>query len=96
MTWTVESWHDHFYRVRPRFFYLFAAWIMTVGVANWLVLEQPMFNRLRLGQGTFFLACLGGALTKRKWFHVVLAILLALSGLLFVTSTFLEPAPLTS
>ena len=91
---SVESWREHFYRVRPRFFYLFAAWIVTVGVANWLVLGQPLLNRLRLGQGTFFLLCLGGALSKRTRFHAIFAILIVLSGFLFVTRTFLQPAPL--
>jgi len=52
------------------------------------------FNGLRLGQGVFFLLSLGGALSERTWFHVLLAILIVLSGFVFVTVTFLQPAPL--
>ena len=92
----VRSWRDHFYRIRARFFYLCAAWMLSIGLANWLVLGQPLLNRLRLGQGTFFLLFLGGALSKRTWFQTLLAILVALSFFVFVTSTFIRPAPLGS
>ena len=90
----VESWRDNFWGIRARFFCLFAAWVLVVSLANWLVLGQPFLNRLRLGQAAFFVLFLGGAVSDRPRFHNLLAIITVLAAVLFITSTFVRPAPL--
>ena len=92
----VEFWRDHFYRVRARFFYLFACWFLAVGLANWIVLGQPLLNRLRLGQGVFLTLFLVGAVSRRPSYHGFLAVLIVVAAVVMVTTTFIEPAPLTS
>ncbi len=91
----VGSWRDHFYRVRARFFSLYACWMLAAGLANWWVLGQPFLNRLRLGQGTFVVLFLIGATTRKPWYHGLLAVLIVLMAVVFITSLFLQPAPLT-
>ena len=92
----IASWGDHFWSKRARFFSLFAAWILSISLANWLVLGQPFFNRLRAGQGAWFVLLIVAALTDRVWFHRLLAIVTALAALVFMTTSFVEPAPLGS
>ena len=93
---TVESWRDHFYHVRPRFCYLFACWFVAIGLANWFVLAQPFLNGLRLIQGLFLMLFLIGVVSKRPWFHALLAASLVAMLVASVVFLFLEPAPLNS
>jgi hypothetical protein len=65
----VESWRDHFYRVRTRFFVLYACFWVVVGLANLFVLGQPFLNVLRLFQMTFIVLYGIGAVSKRPSFH---------------------------
>jgi len=90
----VASWKEHFWHVRGRFFYLFASWIAAVSLANWLVLGQPFLHPVRLGQSLFFALFLGGALSDRIWLHRLIAVVTVLAAVLFITSTFVQPAPL--
>ena len=90
----VESWRDHFYHVRARFCYLFACWFVAVALANLTVLGQPLLNPLRLGQGVVLILFLVGAVSRRPWYHGFLAVLIVVLMVSFVSSTFLEPAPL--
>ena len=91
----VESWRDHFYRVRTRFFVLYACFWVVVGLANLFVLGQPFLNVLRLFQMTFIVLYGIGAVSKRPSFH---AFLVAVNVVTIVSSgafLFLDPAPLT-
>ena len=92
----VESWRDHFARVRRRFFHLFAAWILALGLANWLVLGQPFINGLRIGQAAFILLFLAGAAFRQRWLHWLLVALSVVLLVVFAASTFFQPAPLSS
>ena len=90
----VESWRDHFYGVHTRFFGIFACWMATLGLANWLVLGQPFLNPLRIGQGMFVVLCLVGAVSKRPRFHGLLAAFTLVLAVAFVASLFFDVAPL--
>jgi hypothetical protein len=91
---TVESWRDRFYELRVRFFLVLAAWMFVVALANWLVLEQPLLSRFRLGHVAFIGLCLVGALSRRPRVQGVLVFVTAAMVVLFVSSTFFEPAAL--
>ena len=91
---TVESWRDHFCRVRTRFFVLYACWWLVVALANLIVLGQPFMNGLRLFQATFIVLYTLGAISKRPWFHALL-VAYTIGVIVFtVTFLFLDPAPL--
>ncbi len=92
----VESWREHFARVRRQFFYLFAGWVVVLSLANLLVLGLPIVNGQMLSNGAFIFLLLGGAAFRQRWLHWVLAVLVILSLAGAVASTFFQPAPITS
>ena len=91
----VESWRDHFYRVRTRFFVLYACFWVVVGLANLFVLGQPFLNVLRLFQMTFIVLYGTGAVSKRPSFHAFLVAVNVVTIVFSVAFLFLNPAPLT-
>ena len=91
---TVESWRDHFYLIRTRFFLLYSCWWVVIMLGNTVVLGQPLLNGLRVLQATFFGLYLAGAVTRRPLFHSLLVAFSLVVGVLSVASLFLEPASL--
>jgi hypothetical protein len=94
----VPSWAEHFERTRAVFFILFACFLVSIGISNWLVLEIPMTEGAWLPPRLAVLAnmtlLVGGARIAHPWFQ---AALVALCGILLVLSVLLvlrEPAPL--
>lgn len=91
----VESWRDHFYRVRTCFFVLYTCFWVVVGLANLFVFGQPFLNVLRLFQMTFIVLYGIGAVSKRPSFHAFLVAVNVVTIVFSVAFLFLDPAPLT-
>ncbi len=91
---SAESWRSHFYSVHTRFFAVFAAWWLVIGLANLFVLSQPLFNGFRLTQGTFIVLCLVGAVTKRPRFHGLFVAAMLITSIFLVVLVFFQAGPL--
>ncbi|MEJ2130832.1 MAG: hypothetical protein P8Y95_04230 [Gammaproteobacteria bacterium] len=92
----VASWREHFYGIRVRFFSLYACWTALTALQAWLVLEQAFFTPLRLGQGLFVVLCVIGAMFGQPAFQGLLAVLNVAVAIWFVTSVFIQQAPLVN
>ena len=61
----VESWRDHFFAVRRRYFIGVAAWILTVAAVTTVALDMPWLHPGRLAQITILTGAVLGAVSTR-------------------------------
>jgi hypothetical protein len=81
----VQSWREHFYTVRLRYFAYAIAWLVVVALITTVVLDVPVRHPARLFQSAFLILFIAGAATSRPKIHAVLAVLpllLVLAGAL--------------
>lgn len=92
----LDSWRDHFYSVRVRFFVLLAAWMAVVSVVNWQVLEYPLLSRIRLGHLGFIALCGVGAASRQPRVQALVVGLNVVVIVLLVAGFFFAPGALAS
>lgn len=80
----VQSWREHFFAVRARFFVSLGAYFMLVIVVTWLLLGMPLSDPSRLAQGTALgLAVLGAASNNARLHQILPAVF---TGILLIAA----------
>ena len=91
---TVQSWREHFFAARNRFFVALASFFLLIGVNAWLLLDLPLLHPARVIQVLALGFALSGAVSTRVGWHqalpVIFVVLLSISAL----ALFLQPGSL--
>lgn len=90
----IVSWLDHFYRVRTRFFFLFALAFCGIALSTWTVLDQPFLHPVRAIQASFIAFFFIGARFSHPRLHAILPVVMLALFVLAIVFVFNEPAPL--
>ena len=94
----VESWREHFFSARVRFFVALAAFFLTIAVVSWVVIDFPLYHPARAVQGVALGLAISGAIaTNPRWHHVLPLLFLTLFTIagfvLFFQPSAMAPAP---
>jgi hypothetical protein len=91
---TVQSWREHFFAARKRFFVALALFFLLIGVNAWLLLDLPFLHPARVIQALALGFALSGAVSTHNGWHqalpVIFVVLLSISAL----ALFLQPGSL--
>lgn len=94
---SVESWREHFYRARVRYFTAFAGFMVAVTLNSWLLVGLHILNPARAIQVSALGLTLSGALSDSRRLHVLLPgvflVLFALAMLLYTAPGSITPRP---
>jgi hypothetical protein len=86
---TVESWRDHYYSIRNRYFVGVTCWIVVVAIISTVVLDMPLFHPARGGQVAVLVAGVAGVAFPNHRVQASIAVfVLAVSVVLLFTSGF--------
>jgi hypothetical protein len=95
---SVQSWMEHFYASRRRFFFALGAFFPLVAVGSWLLSGFSLLHPARVFQVVGFALAVSGAVSAKKRWHELLpllfGVLLVLSiGMFFFRPGALQPEP---
>ena len=90
----VDSFREHFGRIRCRFFVLLSIYMITILLGSWFIAGVPFRHPLRLMQGLVVLASASGALVSNPRYIAALAAFYLLGMAATTLVVFSQPAPL--
>ena len=93
---TVQSWREHFFAARKRFFVALAALFLLTAVDSWLLLDLPILHPVRIIQALGLGLALSGAVTTHKGWHQVLPVIFLALSSIAALALFLQPGSMAS
>jgi len=93
---TVQSWREHFFAVRKRFFVALASFFLLIGVNAWLLLDLPILHPVRIIQAVGLGLALSGAVSTHKGWHQVLPVIFLAMFSIAALALFLQPGSMAS
>ncbi len=93
---TVQSWREHFFAARKRFFVALALFFLLIGVNAWLLLDLPFLHPARVLQALALGFALSGAVSTHNGWHQALPLIFLAMLLIAALALFLQPGSLAS
>ncbi len=93
---TVQSWREHFFAARKRFFVALAALLLLTAVDAWLLLDLPILHPVRIVQALGLGLALSGAVSTHKGWHQVLPVIFLSLLSIAALTLFLQPGSMAS
>jgi hypothetical protein len=90
----VESWRNHYYAVRRRYFIGVGAWALAIIGSATVVLEMPPSHPARLVQIAWFLVGFAGAVFSSERVHAAIVVSTFVIGLGFIFTIAMLPGSL--
>jgi hypothetical protein len=93
---TVQSWREHFFAARKRFFVALASLFLLIAVNSWLLLDLPVLQPARVIQGLALGLALSGAVSTHNGWHQALPVIFLALLLIAALALFLQPGSIPS
>ncbi len=93
---TVQSWREHFFAARKRFFVAFASFFLLIGVNAWLLLDLPFLHPARVIQVSALGLALSGVVSAHKGWHQALPVIFLALISIAALALFLQPGSLAA
>jgi hypothetical protein len=93
---SVQSWREHFFAARKRFFVALASCFLLIAFNSWLLLDLPMAHPARVIQALAFGFALSGAISAHEGWHRALPVIFLALVSIAAVALFLQPGSLAS
>ncbi len=92
----VQSWREHFFAARKRFFVALVSFFLLIAVNSWLLLDLPILHPIRVIQALALGLALSGAVSTHKGWHQALPVIFLALMSIAALALFLQPGSIAS